>query len=97
MSGLLDPDWIRGLTSGEFFLYALLAWGACVAAFYIGWRFQRRLRLIEDTPQSMIRSAAQGCEGHPATDDLAVVLEHDYQRQLLHRGEVHPLVERAGR
>lgn len=60
MSGLLDPDWIRGLTSGEFFLYALLAWGACVAAFYIGWRFQRRLRLIEDTPQSMIRSAAQG-------------------------------------
>src|SRR5882724_2495649 len=60
MSMFLDPAWIRDLTPGEFWLYVLAAWGACCIALFLGWRFQRRLRLILDTPKSLIRSAAQG-------------------------------------
>lgn len=60
LSDLLDPESIRALSSGQFWLYVLAAWGVCLAAFYFGWRFQRKLRLIEDTPQSLVRSAAQG-------------------------------------
>ncbi|HSN18188.1 MAG TPA: GIDE domain-containing protein [Gammaproteobacteria bacterium] len=60
MSALIPAEWIQGLSPGEFALSMLAAWGGCVLAFYLGWRFQRRLRLIADTPKSMIRSAAQG-------------------------------------
>ena len=60
MTAFLDPDWIRALDPFKFWLYALGAWAACLGAFYFGWRYQRRLRLILDTPKSLIRSAAQG-------------------------------------
>jgi len=60
MSMFLDPVWIRDLPSDNFWLFALLVWAACLIALFLGWRFQRRLRLILDTPKSLIRSAAQG-------------------------------------
>ena len=60
MSGLLPSAWVQGLSPDQFWFSLVAAWGACVLAFYMGWRFQRRLRLIADTPKSMVRSAAQG-------------------------------------
>ncbi|HEY1992361.1 MAG TPA: hypothetical protein VGH71_07845, partial [Gammaproteobacteria bacterium] len=60
MSELIPAAWIQGLSPGEFALSLLAAWGGCLLAFFMGWRFQRRLRIIAETPKSLIRSAAQG-------------------------------------
>ena len=60
MSALLDTDWIRYADPGHFWPMLFAAWGIALAAFAGIWYFFRRLRLIEDTPQSLIRSAAQG-------------------------------------
>ena len=60
MSELIPAAWIQGLSPGQYALSLLFAWGGCLLAFFMGWRFQRRLRIIADTPKSMIRSAAQG-------------------------------------
>lgn len=57
---LHDPDWIRGLPADDFWFYTAIACAAAIAAFLGVWRFYRRLQLVEDTPQSLIRSAAQG-------------------------------------
>lgn len=56
----LDADWIRGLDPGHFWLFATAVWAAALVAFFAGWRYFRRLQVVEDTPKSLIRSAAQG-------------------------------------
>src|SRR5579859_2373969 len=56
----LDVDSIRGLDPGHFWLLAAGVWTAALACFFAGWHFFRRLQLVEDTPKSVIRSAAQG-------------------------------------
>lgn len=60
MFQFLTADWIRGADPGTFWFTAILAWTACLGGLLLAWLFTRRLRLIEDTPQSLIRSAAQG-------------------------------------
>lgn len=57
---LLDPDWIRGADAGDFWIFAAVLCTAAVAGFFGLWRFYLRLQLVEDTPRSLIRSAAQG-------------------------------------
>lgn len=57
---LIDPDWVRHAHADEFWFWTLMLCGAALAAFFGVWRFYRRLQLVEDTPQSMVRSAAQG-------------------------------------
>ena len=57
---LLDPEWLRGVAPGHFWIFASLVWAAAVAACFAGWRYFRRLQVVEDTPKSLIRSAAQG-------------------------------------
>ena len=57
---LLDPDSLRSLDAGHFWLFATAMWAAAVFAFFAGWRYFRRLQTVEDTPKSLIRSAAQG-------------------------------------
>ena len=44
----------------HFWLCTCAVWLASLASFYGTWRFLKRLRLIEDTPKSLIRSATQG-------------------------------------
>lgn len=64
---MIDPGWVREADAGHFWLFAGLTWSACVAGFAGTWHFSRRLRLVEDTPESLIRSAAQGyveLQGH---------------------------------
>lgn len=60
MSDLLDKDWIRYADPEHFWLILLAVWGIALAGAFAAFYFFRRLRLIEDTPQSLIRSAAQG-------------------------------------
>lgn len=60
MSDFLDPVWIRNADPDTFWFAACAAWGITLAGFFATFYFFRRLRLIEDTPQSLIRSAAQG-------------------------------------
>ena len=57
---LLDPDSLRGIDPGHFWIFTAVVWAAAVAAFFSGWRSFSRLQLVEDTPKSLIRSAAQG-------------------------------------
>ncbi|HEX7022163.1 MAG TPA: GIDE domain-containing protein [Trueperaceae bacterium] len=57
---LLDPDLIRGADAGHFWLFTAGVWTVSLAGFFLGWRFFRRLQLMENTPRSLIRSAAQG-------------------------------------
>lgn len=57
---LLDPGFIRGADAGHFWLAIAAVWGVCVGGFFLGWRHFRRLQAVEDTPKSLIRSAAQG-------------------------------------
>ncbi|HEC18259.1 MAG TPA: hypothetical protein ENI97_02835 [Gammaproteobacteria bacterium] len=52
--------WVLNLPEGKFYLYLLLAVGASAAGFIYAFIFFRRARVIEDTPTSKIRSAAQG-------------------------------------
>jgi len=56
----LAPVWIRSADSGHFWLLAVAVCLAAGAGFFGVWRFYRRLQLVEDTPRSLIRSAAQG-------------------------------------
>ncbi|WP_455203621.1 hypothetical protein [Kaarinaea lacus] len=44
----------------QFWIYLLLAIGGGVVAFYFAFLYLKRARIIEDTPTSKIRSAAQG-------------------------------------
>lgn len=60
MFSLLDPRWIHAATPGSFWFWTLLVWAAAVAGLIAAFRCFARARLIEDTPQSLIRSAAQG-------------------------------------
>jgi len=52
--------WVNGLPADEFISFVAIAAVAAAAAFYFAFRFFRRARIIEDTPTSKIRSAAQG-------------------------------------
>lgn len=60
MLPFLDPTWIHAAGSGEFWFTATVAWGISLAGFLLTFGFLRRLRVVEDTPRSLIRSAAQG-------------------------------------
>jgi hypothetical protein len=55
-----DPQLIRASDPLQFWLFTALAWGLALAGIVGLIHFLRRLRFIEDTPQSVIRSAAQG-------------------------------------
>jgi len=57
---LLDPDWLRNVDPGHFWIFTAALWAAAATAFFAGWRYFRRLQVVEDTPKSLIRSAAQG-------------------------------------
>ncbi len=52
--------WVLNLPQGKFYLYLLVCIVASVAGFIFAFVFFRRARIIEDTPTSKIRSAAQG-------------------------------------
>jgi hypothetical protein len=56
---LLDPDLIRSADAAHFWLLTAGIWAACVVCFFAGWHFFRRLQVVEDTPKSLVRSAAQ--------------------------------------
>ncbi|HQU15866.1 MAG: hypothetical protein B7Z66_06355 [Chromatiales bacterium 21-64-14] len=61
--------WCRGLSTGAFALLLTVLLALAGTAFYEIWRALRRSRIIEDTPTSRLRSAAQGyveLEGHGA-------------------------------
>ncbi|MGE5625938.1 MAG: hypothetical protein ACM3ZT_10365 [Bacillota bacterium] len=60
MIAFLDPDWIRSIEPGHFWLFTCGVCAVSLAAFFATWHFYRRLQLVEDTPRSLIRSAAQG-------------------------------------
>jgi hypothetical protein len=47
-------------TPGAFWTWVCIAEAIALATFYAAYRFLRRARLIEDTPTSLLRSAAQG-------------------------------------
>ena len=48
------------MPTAQFWIYLLLAIGGGVVAFYFAFLYLKRARIIEDTPTSKIRSAAQG-------------------------------------
>ncbi len=52
--------WVLNLPQGKFYFYLLIGIVASVAGFVFAFIFFRRARIIEDTPTSKIRSAAQG-------------------------------------
>jgi hypothetical protein len=56
----LNPQWIRAASPGDFWFAVCIAWGVGLTGFFAAFYLFRRLRLMEDTPQSLIRSAAQG-------------------------------------
>ena len=58
--GFLDAAWIRDLDPGHFWALTLAAWAAALVCLFAGWRQFRRLQVVEDTPKSLVRSAAQG-------------------------------------
>ena len=60
MDQLLDPDLIRGASVEHFWLLVAGISATSIVCFFAGWRFFRRLQLVEDTPKSLVRSAAQG-------------------------------------
>lgn len=55
-----DPIGIRAAVPGHFWFYTGLVCAAAAFGFFATWYFFRRLLLVEDTPRSMIRAAAQG-------------------------------------
>ena len=57
---LFDPDWIRHADAGHFWIFTAAIGAVSLAGFFGIWRNYRRLLLVEDTPKSLIRSAAQG-------------------------------------
>jgi len=64
LSNLLNPQSLRqeilNASPQEFWLFSLLFIVTAGTAFYFAFEFFRRARIIEDTPTSKIRSAAQG-------------------------------------
>jgi hypothetical protein len=52
--------WVLNLPDGKFYFYLLLGVVAAAAGFIYAFIYFRRARIIEDTPTSKIRSAAQG-------------------------------------
>jgi len=60
LDSLLDPDLIRSADAVHFWLIVTCIWIISVMCFLAGWRFFRRLQTVEDTPKSLVRSAAQG-------------------------------------
>lgn len=63
-ANLLNPPALKQeiiqASSQEFWLYSVLFMLVAIAGFYFAFEFFRRARVIEDTPTSKIRSAAQG-------------------------------------
>ncbi len=51
---------ILQVSQGEFVIAVLIATALAAISFYYGFRFFRRVRMIEDVPTSTIRGAAQG-------------------------------------
>src|SRR6267142_4805107 len=60
MLQFLDADWIRSASPGGFWAVAGGAWVLALAGLIGAYYFFRRLQFLEDTPQSLLRSAAQG-------------------------------------
>ncbi|HET7650225.1 MAG TPA: hypothetical protein VFL15_05955 [Gammaproteobacteria bacterium] len=60
MIPFLDSHWIASADAGHFWAVAIGISLLAIAAFFGIFIFQRRLRVIEDTPRSLVRSAAQG-------------------------------------
>lgn len=60
MLHFLDTHWLVTAGSGDFWMTAGIAVLLALAGFAGFFLFLRRLRFVEDTPQSLIRSAAQG-------------------------------------
>ena len=60
MLSFLDPGWIRAADPGDFWLSASIIWALAFFSAFLAWRSFRRLQAVEDTPRSLIRSAAQG-------------------------------------
>lgn len=59
----MDGNWrnkVLGLSLGDFWLYSFLLLALALVCFYFAFVFLKRARVIEDTPTSKIRSAAQG-------------------------------------
>jgi len=52
--------WVLNLPQGKFYFYLLICIAASATGFVFAFIFFRRARIIEDTPTSKIRSAAQG-------------------------------------
>jgi len=62
---------IQGLETGDFWTWFIILTVACIASFVATFVFFQRARIIEDTPTSRIRSAAQGyVELEGIADDL---------------------------
>ncbi|HEX2668951.1 MAG TPA: GIDE domain-containing protein [Gammaproteobacteria bacterium] len=60
MTPMDGMGWVQELGTREYLFLLAAAWAACVFGFFGLWRSLRRLRLVEGTPKSLIRSAAQG-------------------------------------
>jgi hypothetical protein len=89
--------WIQNAPADDFWFYAIVALVAAAAGFFGAFYFFYRKRLIEDTPTSKIRSAAQGyielsgrgelLEGQPITAPLTKTICTWYSYQVEeHRG-----------
>jgi hypothetical protein len=57
---MFDATLIHYASPGDFFYYCLFAWGAFLLGGFGLWNYSRRLSALQDTPRSLIRSAAQG-------------------------------------
>ena len=53
-------QWIKSSPSDDFWFWAIATTVAAIAGFFFAFHFIQRKRIIEDTPTSKIRSAAQG-------------------------------------
>lgn len=63
IESMLPPAWAQRVIEAdpaEFWIGTVVALVLAVAGFYGYYRFLRRVRIIEDTPTSKVRSAAQG-------------------------------------
>jgi|SRR5215469_5367645 len=60
MIPFLDPGWIRSIEPLHFWLLVCASGTVSLIGFFCTWRSYRRLQFVEDTPRSMVRSAAQG-------------------------------------
>ena len=60
MLDFIDSEWVRSASPANFWLITCGIWAVTLAGFIGTFYFFQRLRLIEDTPKSLVRSAAQG-------------------------------------